>query len=503
MKYVVRVDASPELGSGHLMRTSTLADELHLRGHQVRFVSRRLPEHLARHVLQRGHLVTMLAENGWTLPGANGWEVAVQEGDAADSVSHARDADWVICDHYGLGAAWERAVRAVGARVMAIDDIGRTHDCDVLLDQNYYSELSEQYAGSAAGAMLLGPNFALLRPEFAALHDTVRPREGHVRRLLLCMGGSDAADATSAALDAIEQADIAVIALDIVIGAGHPGREAIAARCDANPNWTLHIQTSDLPSLMAAADFAIGAGGTMTWERCAVGLPTLAVELAPNQREVLREASRAGLLYYCDEPLTSGSLARHLGALAVNSGLRHHLSLRSLSVTDGRGAARVASALGRGEIVIRRAEQRDCDPVYHWRNAPEIRAVSRMRGELSIAEHREWFARTLTNPDRWLLIGERGGSPVGVVRFDLTAPHMVDVSIYLVPGEAHRGAGAPLLIAAEKWLSAIAPEIEMVTAEIMVGNDRSERLFTRCGYKRMAVQYSKELRRGREDELSD
>jgi UDP-2,4-diacetamido-2,4,6-trideoxy-beta-L-altropyranose hydrolase len=494
MKFAFRVDATPELGSGHLIRSLTLADELRSLGHVAHFLSRRLPASLHDTVVAHGHSVAMLPEiDSWSAPLHVEWTIGAQERDAVASKYLALDADWVICDHYGLGAAWEHALRHAGPRVMAIDDLGRVHNCDLLLDQNYYAQPAAHYPGVPATTMLLGPGYALLRPEFAQARAGVAPREGPVQRILLCMGGMDAGNTTSMALDAIERAGLATTALDVVIGAAHPAQNAIASRCVANHLWRLHVQTDDMANLLAAADLAIGAGGTATWERCALGVPTLAVELASNQRELLREGARAGFLYAFDDPLSVNAIATHLKALVANSGLRRHLSVTALALTDGRGARRVAAALNAGGIAIRRAEPRDCADVYSWRNALEVRSASHDSTELSFVSHQAWFTRRLADPDCWLLIGERDGEAVGVVRFDRTAPDMAKVSIYLVPGVMGGGTGGPLLYAAENWLMAAAPDVVCVTAVVRAGNDTSERLFARCGYVRTSVSYTKRI----------
>lgn len=492
MKVVIRTDAAPELGSGHVMRSLTLADELGSRGHHVTFLARRLSPHLHDAIMAHGHDVAILPDvDDWAAPLRDEWDTDAQRRDAKATRSAAADAAWIISDHYGLGVVWERAMRDSGSRVLAIDDLGRTHDCDVLLDQNYYANPSARYPAGAATTMLLGPRYALLRPEFAHARAGVTARDGAVRRMLLCMGGMDAGDATSLALDAIEAGGLAGTPLDVVIGPAHPARTMIETRCAANPAWRVHVQTDNMAGLLAAADLAIGAGGTTTWERCAVGVPTLAVELADNQREVLREGARAGFLYAFDDPLSVAALVVHLRALVTNSGLRRHLSATGLTLTDACGARRVAAALDPGDIAIRRAEPRDCANVHAWRNAPAIRVVSRENAEVPYTDHEAWFARTLADPNRWLLIGERDGIAVGVVRFDRTTADTAEVSIYLTPGSV--GGGGPLLLAAERWLAAAVPGIENVTAVVLAGNETSERLFARCDYARTSASYRKRI----------
>lgn len=495
MKIAVRVDAAPALGSGHVVRTLTLADALRAVGHEVTFVFAQLPAYLRDTLVANGHSALALADDAWSAPLGHEWDPARQSADFAAFRQAVAAPDWVICDHYGLGAVWERAARGAGLRVMAIDDLGRDHDCELLLDQNFYTDPGARYRAGAAPTKLIGPRYALLRPAFAAARGRTAPRRGACERLLLFMGGIDAVDATSLALDAIEEANLQALPLDVVIGAAQPARGAIAARCAANAAWTLHVQTEDMAGLLARADLAIGAGGTATWERCALGVPTLAVELAANQREVLHEGARAGFLYALEGRLTRGSLALHLQALVANPGLREHLSARAWSLADGGGARRVAAALSAAApIGIRRAHPADCRALYDWRNSPEVRAVSRATAAIAYPDHEAWFTRSLASPDRWLLVGERAGAPVGVVRFDRHDGDSAEVSIYLAPQAMGGGGGGPLLAAAEQWLADTVPAIRRVTAVVMDGNERSEQLFERGGYARESRSYSKEIK---------
>ncbi|HMP56309.1 MAG TPA: GNAT family N-acetyltransferase, partial [Novosphingobium sp.] len=247
------------------------------------------------------------------------------------------------------------------------------------------------------------------------------------------------------------------------------------------------------PKLMAAADLAIGAGGAATWERCALGLPTLAICLADNQRELLERASRAGLLYAVDSQAPDADeLAGHIKALLASSGLRHHLSRNAAALVDGRGAHRVAAAMAAEAIVLRPAEAGDCQSLHGWRNHPAVRGVSRDAGEIALSDHQAWFSSVLQDETRDLLIGEVGGRPVGVVRFDRLGTD-AEVSIYLVPQRMGQGAGPGLLLAAENWLKSSRRQVKMIKAVVLEGNAASLRLFERCGYARQSIHFSKRV----------
>ena len=109
-------------------------------------------------------------------------------------------------------------------------------------------------------------------------------------------GGSDLSNETAKALEAIHQMNRSDITVDVVVGVSNPRGDQIREICQGMPNTCFHLQVENMAELIALADLAIGAGGTTTWERCCLGLPTLALVLADNQREVVEVMSAAGAM---------------------------------------------------------------------------------------------------------------------------------------------------------------------------------------------------------------
>jgi UDP-2,4-diacetamido-2,4,6-trideoxy-beta-L-altropyranose hydrolase len=220
-----RADSSQELGYGHVMRCLTLANELKLGGAQCSFFSRATPAALRELISLGGHeLVEMPRESSSASDGTRE--------DPDFLVSELPEVvDWLVVDHYGIDASWERAARACARRILVIDDLAnRSHDCELLLDQNFNSQGSARYAAHIPQSCrpLLGPQFALLRPEFMQARKCAKPRTGQVERLFVFFGGADAADCTSAALAALSRLEHEWQSVDVVIGAQHRNRNRIA-----------------------------------------------------------------------------------------------------------------------------------------------------------------------------------------------------------------------------------------------------------------------------------
>ena len=485
MTVAFRVDASPAIGAGHLMRCLALASALQRQGSTTRFVTGPLPEALSSAVTAAHH--------EWATVDGPGGPPDCDE--VMRTAMADRRWDWLVVDHYGLDAGWESAMRAHADRIAVIDDhASRPHDCDLLVDQNLQPEDATPYDGlvPAAAQTLLGPDYALLRDEFAAARDVARPRTGAVRRMLIAFGGGNSGDATRAAVDAVAGCGGSFGRVDVVIGAADTDRAAIERAC-AERGYHSHVQPEALAAMMAKADLAIGAAGSMTWERCCVGLPAVAAAIAGNQQPVLERAGQQRLLQPMASPVTTASVRGALRALLRDDALRAELSRNGLAAVDGRGAERVARAMTSGPIAIRPATMADAVAMFTWRNDDVVRKSAWQTDAIDWPTHEAWVTSTLANADRHLLVAEAHGAPVGVVRFDVSGAE-AEVSLYRVPRSGHPGAGAPMLLAAERWLQARRPGVGTVVATVRHENAPSHRLFRACGYRRSGDGYRKQVR---------
>lgn len=344
-----------------MMRCLTLASALRRRGAVVRFLCRELPEGLASRIaadynFELGRLPPPSAEGfldaGPALAHAQ-WLPVSQQRDATDvleSMNGQASPDWMVVDHYALDRRWEARLRPYVRRILAIDDLAdRSHDCDILLDQNLFLSSGNRYAGRVPPAcgVLLGPRYALLRPEFAAARAALAARSGELRRILVFFGSFDPSNQTLKALRAISAAGIGEIGVDVVIGENSLYRSQIEDHCRRTPSHSLHIQAEGMAALMARADLAVGAAGATTWERCCLGLPALVITIAENQIEIARGCDRAGAVKYLGhgDAVLEHDLAIALRNLAGSPSRLAQMSRRAMDLVDGLGADRVCDGL--------------------------------------------------------------------------------------------------------------------------------------------------------------
>lgn len=446
MNVAFRADAGLEIGSGHVMRCLAFADALRARGVTCRFVCRAHPGNLGGMIGRRGYDIAMLPAPADRSVAVAGWLGADWWTDAAETRRALGDepVDWLIADHYAIDIRWETTVRGACARLMVIDDLAdRSHDCDVLLDQTLGREAGDYLSlVPAACRIMTGTDYALLRPKFKRTRFLGAERRlASVETILVSLGGTDPRGLTRPVLDGLKRADVAA-GIDIV-APPQPG-------WGAGIRW--HPTVDDMASLMAGADLAIGAGGTSSWERCCLGLPSLLVVSADNQRQSASRlvAANAALELGDWKTISPVKIAATVGEVARDVvGLRR-MSRHAFRVCDGLGAARVAATIEAPTaraVELRRATEADCERMYAWQIEPQARRFMRNPLPPTLAEHRDWFARTIDAPQSSLNMIHLEGEACGVVRADrIPATEQMEISILVAGAVRGRGVGTQALI---------------------------------------------------------
>ncbi|GAB2579493.1 UDP-2,4-diacetamido-2,4,6-trideoxy-beta-L-altropyranose hydrolase [Nitrincola alkalisediminis] len=359
MKIVFRVDASTQIGTGHVMRCLTLADALSEAGACCYFMYREHEGHLGALIQQRGHHALALPLQACkpnktpahSLAHA-AWLGASQQEDAQECALLLRtlQLDWLVVDHYALDRVWESQLRPYCRQLMVIDDLAdRQHDCDLLLDQTYGRDTQDYIDWVPSHCELLcGSMNALLRPEFAHWREysLSRRKEARLQNILINLGGVDKDNVTGQVLDALHSCSLpSDCTITVVMGATAPWIKEVNKQAQMMP-WPTQVKVgvSNMAELMANSDLAIGAAGSTSWERCCLGLPTIMLVLAENQEMIATRLSRQGACTILKVDNLNTSI-RHLISNFVPESLTR-MTLACLHVTDGIGAKRIIQHLG-------------------------------------------------------------------------------------------------------------------------------------------------------------
>lgn len=476
MSLLIRADANLQIGTGHVMRCLALAQAWQDRGGSAAFLCAPLPPPLEARLRAEGMALTALT--AW--PGG--------AADAEETIRQAKalGAEWVVVDGYGFDAAYHKALKDAGLKLLVLDDNGDAdfYGADLVLNQNIHA-CADWYAGRAPYTqLLLGTKYALLRREFRAWRNWQRGAPALAYKILVTLGGSDPDNVTLQVLQALSLVRADQLEATVVIGGSNPHRASLEAEA-ARAAFPVRLVTNapNMPELMAWADLAVSAAGSTVWELAFLGVPTLLLVTADNQQGIARGLEEAGLAVNLGwaQGLEPVRLSHALMALWHDPEKRADISRRLRQLVDGQGASRVVQALQGKLLHLRRAEPDDCHLVWDWANAPDVRASSFSQALIPWEDHVAWFHAKRHNPLVLFYIGINGeNNPIGLVRFDITG---TDAVISMVIGPQFRGLGWGAALITEASLRAFRESVAaQLHAYIKPHNQASIRSFEKSGY---------------------
>ena len=465
------------MGTGHVMRCLALAQSwMDLARGRAAFAVHALPDALERRLVREGLDILRIPSEG--------------AGDAGETSRLSRDlgAEWIVADGYHFGTAYYRSLRDDGGRVLVFDDGGGSdfQGADAVVNQNLFADRSLYPEWTGFARLLLGCRYVQLRREFRRWIGWTRTVEKEARRILVTLGGSDPENVTTRVIEALCHAVSAHCEVTVVIGAGSSHLAVVKDVVESSGrNIRVLHDVQDMSELMVWADLAIAAGGTTSWELLFLGVPSVTLELAPNQAPVAHSLRGAGLtLAPGNGSVANGQeILEAIRDLAGNFELRRQQAEAGQRTVDGRGCERLVNAMGGATLNLRDVEPRDCRLLFKWANDRETRSASFSSDPISWDRHQAWFASKLNDTECAFFIAENsGGEPIGQARFELNG---LEATISISLDVAHRGVGY-----GERLLSASADRlfaergVNHFHAFVKPENAASSRTFERAGYKK-------------------
>lgn len=466
IRVVIRADAGMVLGTGHFARASAVVE-----------------------ALSDGattEVVLMTGEEGAALvPAYFPSETriltpALNDVSLAEKIRAVTEQVWapevIYLDHYGEVPEWEAQAAEVGAQLLVLDDLDAARRADVIVRPHGSGE-----AEGPKSVVLRGPAYLPLSRHVTALANCAARRTGSGRlKLNVCFGGSDPTEETAKALQALAVLDGPDV--DVVIGPGAQIDPVFVEAAAKLPHITLHQAPSQekLAELMSEADLALGAGGVMLWERLCLGVPSLVISVAQNQRPQIDTVTAVGAIRFIGDhtEVTPETIAQAVMALAADEPARHALAEIGRKLVDGRGAPRLAAWIRALALGVRDVRMEDAEDLLNWRIDDRNWTHNWQESEKpDFAAHVAWLGAKLADADCVFRIVTRGDEPIGVVRFDLgDAGSSAYLSIYLVPAWHGRRMGLAVYLAAERALRRSHPGVRQIVSRIHRENSASERL---------------------------
>jgi len=333
----IRVDSSTKIGYGHLIRCIALADILK-KYFQIKFICANL----------NGNLISEINKKDFKIFRLN---VKMQKinikGDAEKTFSiikkHGNENAMLILDNYALSKQWENYIKPYVHKLIVIDDQpNRSHNCDLLIDQNPYDNIKKTYDGliPKKSKKLLGPKFAMIRNEFKLLRNSVKIRTFPIENILISFGGTDTDGQSLKILNLFHKIGTN-LHFDIVIGKGNKNKKSIKNLCLKNKNFSYHEQINYIGKLILKADLAIGSSGSTSWERCCLGLPSIISISANNQKNIAIQLSKKKCAINLGNTKKIKAIDYKLSIDNINKHDLERMSKNSLKLVDGDGTRRI------------------------------------------------------------------------------------------------------------------------------------------------------------------
>lgn len=338
-QFIIRADAAPIIGAGHLMRCLALAQALRTAGYSVTFLAHCESKSLHQRLLDEGFQVIPLKHHH---PEPVDWQTT------SEVLKSFQDA-WLVLDGYHFDSAYQSQIKDGGHRLLVIDDMAHLdrYYADIVVNQNLNAERLD-YAAEPFTRFLLGSRYALLRPEFFSWLDFKRRIPPVAQKVLITLGGGDDQNQTMRVIRALQNMEIDGLEAVVVIGPANPHMTALKSEADQSKfPIRLAYNAGNMPELMGWADLAISAGGSTCWELAFMGVPTLAIILAGNQQAIVEGLEEEGVAVNLGDygPLSREVIARKIFEIAKTASTRAQMARRGRKLIDGKGTERVLKNL--------------------------------------------------------------------------------------------------------------------------------------------------------------
>ncbi len=479
---VIRADAGTRQGTGHLMRCLALAEQWQSAGGKVEFISACESKVLREKVLATLPRFTTLNRSH---PSPTDWKTT-----SAILALHPKA--WVLLDGYHFDPSYQSRIKESGHRLMVVDDIAHwdRYYADLIVNPNINGP-KLKYRCEPSARMMLGLPYALLRSEFRRWRRRRRINRTVANRILITMGGSDPHNQSLRVLRSLPHLGIKNLEVTVVLGPGNPhkpslqsfiARSRISVQLISNP--------SNMPELMAGADLGIGPGSSTALEFAFMGLPSVILVTAENQRDVAKRMDKAGLVINLGwhKMIRQSVLCEALGGLIGNPRARRSMSERGQRLVNGTGVRRIVSHMmqttrkGRDALSVRPARTADARRLWQWANDPIVRVNSFNSKKIPWEEHRKWFRSKLGSPDSRFWILEHDQVPVAQVRYDRTNTRTAEIALSVAPQFQGLGIGTKALTLTIRT-ACKELRVQQIKAFVLSSNEASIRAFGKAGFE--------------------
>ncbi|MBP7088053.1 MAG: hypothetical protein KBB01_02000, partial [Candidatus Omnitrophica bacterium] len=349
-----------------------------------------------------------------------------------NTINQLKNIDIVAIDSYTAPLDLYEKISKLVKIAVYIDDYKRlNYPKGIVVNPSIYGD-KLHYPKREGISYLLGSNYIILKKEFWKVPKKKVNKE--IKKVLITLGGKNDSDFINKLINFLKKRfNFAFTAVD-------------------TENNTL--KTKEMLNLMLKTDVCISGGGQTTYELARVGVPTIGVCLADNQRGNLNGLKRKGFLRYAGnyrEKKLFGNIAIALKFFQPQA-VRDKKSIIGKNLIDAKGAKRIAQKTlittvnDNQDFYLRRANKNDCRDLWLWRNNSKVRKYSFNQKAVSYKDHRFWFGVKLKDKTTKIYIAEsKKKGKIVQVRFEINLAKQAYINSNLNPKFFNKGLGSQVI----------------------------------------------------------
>lgn len=464
---LIRADADPAMGTGHLMRCAALADYL-----QENFICKLVTKcridtllNLSKRVFAEVYTVDDETE-----------EIKILE----ENTDQWR---LILLDGYAFNEEYQKQLKRNGFSIAAIDDIiANQSESDIIIN-HCGGLLPLDYKTGPRTLFALGPSYALLRKVFLV------PKEK--RRILIkdqncfiCFGGADPLNDTVSTLKRLVEKNT-FTHFHVVVGAAYQYIDLLKEYASTQKNISLYqaIDANQMKAVMEQCSYAIVSASSIVFEYLALGGIVWVKMIADNQKYVHRFLTTHKLAFAYDPEQIR--IDRDYAKIFNNQ----------QRFFDGQYDRRLKKFFFTWflskKIKVRQAEEKDAKLIWEWVNDPVARQQSYSSATIPMEDHLSWFSKKIKDPSCYYYILENETGSIAQIRFDDNKESDVTLSYLVASSFRDKGMGAWILSKGIGQLLQDAPSVCKVIGHVKKINIASQRSFEKLRFKKEeSTQYA-------------
>ena len=342
-KIAIRVDASKNIGLGHLQRCLALASELKKNGYEITLIVRDYDSELLKTYLNNKHRVIFINS-----------DLAVHSEPKKISDILSYYSIYVIVFDIKYKKLFSNNDNFYNYlkyfkkyKVIIFDDLNfKVFPSTIAIipyvgtENRFTDEINTQTK------YLLGPNYFILRNEFINANSI--KFKNKIENILITMGGSNIGFFTEKVVESILKLDKKVkLTVLLVEGANYHMKKLDQFKNESNEIEIEYIlNCENMAKIMQKSDLAVINSGLTKYETMSMGLPTIVISNNENHGTLMNEFEEKteGVIHLgVGKHLTSVQIAKSIEELFKDPKKRKKLHLRGLQLIDSNGCKRIVS----------------------------------------------------------------------------------------------------------------------------------------------------------------